>query len=455
MSNHSPHAYLPAGVNDDNIWPSVSLLILNWNGKSLLEQYLPSFLELDYPNYQVVVIDNGSTDDSVAFVQKQFPQFTLIEHNENLGFGPGFNLAIQQIESDVIVLLNNDVEVRSNWLRALVFPIVTDAKVGIVGCKLLYPDGKTIQHAGASLSYPLAFSLHEHYQELDDGQAEQQHDVDYVTGAAMAIARPVIDAIGLLDDVFVPYYYEEADYCYRARAAGFRILYVPDAVAIHHESFTMQQIGNEKLFALEKNRLRFVLRHYSPEQFLEDYVPAELDRLQTPLSSAELYQFRRALLMIKLQLPKILQEKGESDRLQQYEAALDSLRHTAILQRPQIYNSMPEGSIEISLAEKQTLEEPVFTSKIPVVGRFVVLFRKSWNAVSTKWYVRAVIQQQMEFNRLLTRLFSEQDRQIEVMEQEIELLTNELLTLQQRLARLEKKQQSALTNAGEKKSRGE
>ncbi len=304
-NNTSAPETKPDGGNGRH-WPSVSLLILNWNGKKLLQQHLPSFLDLNYPDFQVVIADNGSTDGSVAFVQAQFPQFTLIPHGQNLGFSPGMNAAMRQLDSDVIVLLNNDVSVRPNWLRALVKPMLDDPAVGVTGCKLLYPDGRTLQHAGASLSYPLAFSQHDYRQEPDEGQADEQRDVPYVTGAAIAIHRRIIDAIGLLDEIFAPIYYEEVDYCYRARAAGFRVVYAPEAVGLHHESFTMRQMGGWHIFALQKNRLRFVLRHYTAAQFLDDYVPAEIKRIQDGLTAAELYSLRRALLAIKLTLPDIM-----------------------------------------------------------------------------------------------------------------------------------------------------
>ena len=432
-------------------WPQVSLLILNWNGKPLLEQHLSSFFDLEYSAYQVVVVDNGSTDGSVPFVQTQFPQARLICHKQNMGFSPGLNAAMQQIDSDIIVLLNNDVSVRPDWLRALVRPIATDPTIGITGCKMLYPDGNTLQHAGASLSYPLAHSQHDFYREPDEGQADEMRDVPYVTGAAIAIARSVINKIGLLDEAFSPIYYEEADYCYRAREAGFRVVYAPDAVAIHHESFTMRQMGGWHLFTLHKNRYRFVMRHYTSEQILDDFVPAELAEIQEPMPAIKLYALRRALLATKLLLPVILRERDESDKMPQYEAALDMLRENTLSQRPQLSTAPPQTVIETALAEKQTLEEPAFTSNTPIVGSLVAAFRQFWNDISTKWYVRGIIQQQMAFNKLVTRLIGEQDRQGEALAQEISLLTDALLAMQQRVEELETALAAEKMGAGKEK----
>lgn len=427
--------------NNAPIWPSAALLILNWNGQDLLAKYLPSFLDLDYPDYQVVVIDNGSTDDSVAYVRDHFPQFTVIAHEHNLGFTPGYNTVLEQMASDVLVLLNNDVSVRPDWLKALIRPMVDDPAVGITGGKLLYPDGKTLQHAGANLSYPLAFSQHDFYREVDAGQADEQRDVPYVTGAAMAINRAVVAAIGLLDDVFAPIYYEEVDYCYRARAAGFRVVYVPDAIATHHESFTMKQMSGWHIFALQKNRLRFVLRHYSPAQFVDEYVPAELARLQKPMSSPELYQLRRALLTIKLMLPEILLENGHFDKRELYETALEKLRQAVLAKRPRLSQAPPAGEVESQLAANQVIVEPVFRSEVPVIGPLIAAFRRGWNEIATKWYVRSIIQQQMAFNRLVTKLIGEQDRQGTALMEEMNLLADELLRVKQQLAQMAVQQQ--------------
>ena len=145
----------------------------------------------------------------------------------------------------------------------------------------------------------------------------------------------------------------------------------------------------------------------------------------------------RALVVIKLQLLEILQERDEVNRVGEYEAALDVLRQVTLSKRPEIFNLTPEGIVETSLVEKQSLDEPTFTSTIPVVGPAIAFFRKSWNGVSTKWYVRALIQQQMEFNKLVTRLLGEQDWQVEELAQEIDFLTNALLRVHQRLNQLE------------------
>ena len=270
--------------------PSVTVLILNWNGQSLLSQCLSTLLALDYPAYRLIVVDNGSTDNSVELVKAEFPGVDIIEHGRNLGFGRGFNEAIRQLlgDEDILVLLNNDVFVYPDWLAHLVTPFA-DPAVGVAGCKLLYPDVKRIQHAGAELLYPLAMSRHFFYGEVDKGQADEQRDVPYVTGAALAVRRALVDDSGLFDEMFSPFYFEEVDLCYRVRASGYRVLYVPRATAIHQESYSTRKRKETLSHPFHRNRLQFVLKHYTVEELRDDFVPAEIERLRkTPASAEEL-----------------------------------------------------------------------------------------------------------------------------------------------------------------------
>jgi GT2 family glycosyltransferase len=268
-----------------------SLIVLNWNGKELLARCLPSLCALDYPNYEVILVDNGSTDGSVEYVISEFPGISVIENERNLGYAGGMNVGIAQSKGDVVVLLNNDVIVRQDWLAELVGAMVTDERIGVAGCKIFLADGKTLQHAGGLISYPLALADHYGYGQPDTGAYEVLANVDYVTSAAMAIRRAVLAEVGYLDDGFFPIYYDDVDICYRARAAGWRVVYVPTSVLIHLESATMVRDSYRYFVSFHRSRLRFVLKHLSIEQFLGDFVPAEV----AWLAQARLPQERRAL----------------------------------------------------------------------------------------------------------------------------------------------------------------
>jgi GT2 family glycosyltransferase len=407
-------------------WPQASLVVLNWNGRQWLRECISSLLALDYPAYEIILVDNGSTDGSVEFVRQRFPQVRLIANEENLGFSKGMNVGLQQAQGDVIVLLNNDLYVRPDWLRALNRPIVADESVGIVGCKLLFPDEQTIQHAGARLVYPVALSHHYGYGEIDEGQYDQVREVDYVTGAAMAIARRVLDDIGGLDEGFSPFYYEETDFCYRARAAGYRVLYIPDAVGIHHESVSVRLAGPMRLRAFHKNRLRFVLKHYTMDQFISDFAPAEAARLEETTSAEDLHAARRGYLEAMLILPELLQRRTSPAEMGQIRRALEELREAALRRRITVYGPMPEGWYRQELIDRQVLQEPGFHSDVPMIGPLIAGFRETWNNVSTKWYVRLILQQQVAFNRLAAALLDDLSSQAGASASDLTLLAGEL-----------------------------
>lgn len=383
-------------------WPAVSILVLNWNGRDFLSRYLPPLTQLDYPGpYEIVLVDNGSTDDSIDFTQANFPDVRLIANGENLGFSRGINRGMQPATSDVIVWLNTDVEVRPDWLMELVRPLVTDKTIGITGAKLHFGDGRTLQHAGAMLEYPLAIGRHRFYKQPDSGQADELCDVVYVTGAALAVRREVLDAIGLLDEAFSPFYYEEVDFCRRAVQAGFRVVYVPTAVAIHHESLSIGSMSEQQYYDLNRNRLYYVLKHYTPAQFLHDFLPAEQINLESLSHMPQIKLMRRIYQDMALLLPAF--ELSEQER-QAYLSGLLALATAAgeHLGRPPKKEKSRMMDQKL-LSEKAVVQERPFTSTTPLIGSLLAWFRARWNNVSTTWYVRPLLQQQNEFNQLLLR----------------------------------------------------
>lgn len=282
-----------------------SLIVLNWNGKEHLARCLPSLWALDRSNYEVILVDNGSTDDSVEYVISEFPGIRVIENGRNLGYAGGMNVGIAQSEGDVVVLLNNDIIVRRDWLSELVGAMAADERIGIAGCKIFFADGKTLQHAGGLISYPLALADHCGYRQPDTGAYDVLADVAYVTSAAMAIRRAVLAEVGDLDDGFFPIYYDDVDICYRARAAGWRVVYVPTAVLTHLESATMVRDSYRYFVSFHRSRLRFVLKHLSVEQFLQEFVPAEVAWLAQARSPQEHRALGRAYKAALLMVPAI------------------------------------------------------------------------------------------------------------------------------------------------------
>ena len=170
--------------------------------------------------------------------------------------------------ADVAVVLNTDITVPPDWLTHLVAPMMADPAIGIAGCKLYYPGGRTIQHAGGYITAPQAWPGHYGLNDEDQGQHDALRDVDYVIGAALAVKRAALEQIGLFDEGYF-LYYEDVDLCQRARRAGYRVVYIPDAWLTHLESATTVKGSPAYLEQFSCGRWRFILKHYDPSSDLE------------------------------------------------------------------------------------------------------------------------------------------------------------------------------------------
>lgn len=174
--------------------------------------------------------------------------------------------------------VNPDVRLHPNWLLA-VAETLGSSSVGVVGSKIFYPDGKTIQHAGGTVDYPLATTGHIGRGQPDGEQYNHAKQVQFVTGAALAMRRDVGNALGFFDDEYYPVFYEDVDLCWRANNEGLRTIYQPKAVAYHKESITYDRQSSLYYSYHHANRLRFVVKRYSPEQVMLDFLPAEAARV--------------------------------------------------------------------------------------------------------------------------------------------------------------------------------
>jgi GT2 family glycosyltransferase len=260
-----------------------SLIVVVWNGKSYLSKCLYTLQQELTSADELIVVDNASVDGSPEYIVANFPEIKLVRSAQNLGYAGGVNCGLETAQGEYFFIFNQDLELHSGWLSHMMRALA-ESNVGVVGCKILYPDG-LLQHAGGMIRWPQALPDHYGHRQVDDGRWDQPRDVDYVTGAAWGFSRALIERISALDVSFWPGYFEEVDFCFRAVDAGFRVRYVPDAVAVHVESTTLKQGSVQYISAFHKNRLRFVFKRMSPKQFVEAFVPAErfwLEQAITP-----------------------------------------------------------------------------------------------------------------------------------------------------------------------------
>lgn len=217
----------------------VFVIVLNWNGKEDTLDCLQSLRSTAYDNYTVVLVDNGSEDDSVAAVREKFPEVELVLTGKNLGFAGGNNVGIEyaiKAGADYIFLINNDTTVHPDYLKELVLVAESDAKIGAVGSKIYYHgEPERIWFAGGKINWLKNKGEHIGLDEIDKGQFDDIKEVGYLTGCALLVKREVVEKVGVLeDDYFL--YYEDADYSLRIQNAGYKTMYAPKSKIYHKVS---------------------------------------------------------------------------------------------------------------------------------------------------------------------------------------------------------------------------
>lgn len=242
--------------------PLVSIILINWNQPALTAACLSSLERCTYPALEVIVVDNGSADDSVAQLRASFPDVQIIEAGENLGFTGGNNLGMRAARGEYVMLLNNDTEVDPGFVEPLVAAGESDPTIGAMGSKIRFFDRpKTLQYAGGlPLDMRRGRGGWRGWGETDDGQYDEQQETHAAHGAAFCIRRSALEAVGLLDDdLFI--FYEELDWSLRIRDAGFRVEYVPGSLVFHKESMTTGKVSPFRTYYMTRNRLLFLRRH--------------------------------------------------------------------------------------------------------------------------------------------------------------------------------------------------
>ncbi len=254
--------------------PLVSIIILNYNGQTFIQRCIQSVLADEYEPKEVILVDNNSKDNSLETAHQFKDQIRIIKNPKNYGFPKGCNQGIKHAKGDVIVLLNIDTVVRKNWLEALLEPIRSDSRIGIAGSKLLFLDGKHIQFAGGWMR-PNCLTYHEGYGKPDSEKHNVPHEVEYITGASMAIRRDALIKSGGLDEGF-PLYYDDLDLCFRIRKLGYGIYYQPQSVVLHFETFGTKKNSRTYFYKYHRGRIRFLLKNFGIRYFIGTFIMAEI-----------------------------------------------------------------------------------------------------------------------------------------------------------------------------------
>ncbi len=250
----------------------IAVVILNWNGRKLLEEFLPSVIRYStHLDIDIVVADNGSTDDSLTFLETVYPQVTRIVLPQNYGFADGYNRALKQVESDYYVILNSDVEVTEDWLLPAIEFLDNNEDVVAVQPKILAQRNKDyFEYAGASggfldkYGYPFCRGRIFQKVEQDKGQYDAPLDILWATGACLIIrSREFFDAGGFDSSFFA--HMEEIDLCWRLNNRGWRIVCLPSSVVYHVGAATLKKENPRKTFLNFRNNLIMLYKNLPQE----------------------------------------------------------------------------------------------------------------------------------------------------------------------------------------------
>jgi hypothetical protein len=251
--------------------PSVAAIVLSYNGKDLVLATVPSLLAVDYPNLDVIVVDNGSTDGTAEALAEAHPEVEVLRCEQNQWISGGLNVGIRHALAagyDYLLLLNNDIEVDPGMVRELVAVAESDSTIGCVGPKAYYfSERNRLWSAGGKLSFREAMTRERGMREIDRGQYDRTEEVDYINGCAMLVPRRVQLQTGLWDTNY-NICVEDADWCMRAKRLGYRCVYAHRAVLWHMVSPTTGGYTPGRTFQTARSTAIFVRKFANPFEWL-------------------------------------------------------------------------------------------------------------------------------------------------------------------------------------------
>jgi GT2 family glycosyltransferase len=250
-------------------YPLVSIIILNYNQLKVTCECIDSARSLEYPNYEIIMVDNASSEDPTSITHSRYPEVRLIRNQVNLGFSGGSNVGIKAAHGDYFLIINNDTEVVPDLIERMLEAFATDPRVGVVSPKIrYYSHPHIIQYAGYTEMNPFTgrnktIGL----MEEDKGQFDTPGYTAYAHGAAMMVKREVVEKVGVMSDIFFMYY-EELDWSARIRRTGYKVYYQPTALIFHKDSVSMGKQNPMKTYFHNRNRILFMRRNTNAFQFM-------------------------------------------------------------------------------------------------------------------------------------------------------------------------------------------
>ena len=266
-------------------WSKIAVVILCWNGRKFLEEFLPSLIQFQSADSDIVVADNASTDDSLSFLRQNFPTVKIIAPEKNFGFAEGYNQAIKKIDSEYIVLINQDVAVTQNWLAPLLSVMENDDRVGAVHPRIhAHLQPTYFEYAGAAGGwidkYGYTFCRGRVFDSVEEDQHQfpQSAEVFWASGACMLVRKKVYESLEGLDGDFFAHM-EEIDFCWRLKNAGYRVMYCADATVYHLGGGSLPHGNPFKTYLNFRNNLAMIAKNLPEKRFRTLMLRMMLDQL--------------------------------------------------------------------------------------------------------------------------------------------------------------------------------
>jgi GT2 family glycosyltransferase len=252
----------------------IAIVILNWNGQKLLEQFLPSVVNFSSELAEIYVADNASTDRSIKYIKEFYPSIKVIENNRNEGYAKGYNDALAAVDADVYCLLNSDVEVTKDWLIPVLALFKTDEKTAVIQPKLLdYKNKNKFEYAGAAggfldlYGYPYCRGRVFNDLETDHGQFNDISNIFWASGACFFIRSKIYHQLGGLDEDYFAHQ-EGIDLCWRVQNIDYKVKYVGSSTVFHVGGATLQETNPQKTYLNFRNSLLSVVKNVPKKWFL-------------------------------------------------------------------------------------------------------------------------------------------------------------------------------------------
>jgi len=251
-------------------YPKVAIVILNWNGEKHLANFLPSVFNSQYPNLEIIIGDNASTDNSVQFLRETFPLIRVISNDENLGFAEGYNKVLNKVDADYYVLLNSDVEVTPNWINPVIEMMEADSSIAVAQPKIRdYYNRSSFEYAGAAggfidmFGYPFCRGRIFDTLEKDIGQYNDNLEIFWATGCALFIKSSIWKRVNGLDEQFFAHM-EEIDLCWRIKNLGYKVMYCGKSTVYHVGGGTLHTESSYKTYLNFRNNGFLIRKNIKP-----------------------------------------------------------------------------------------------------------------------------------------------------------------------------------------------